>query len=125
MSDKTDAVSVTRTAIEAVVEAVSIGRPQLSPDGRWILYAQRRGVVSQNEHRYSLWAVPVAGGDVPRLLFEADPTTELFKVVEAEWSPDSRQLALIEGGTVHLLPVPAGEPTDAHLAEGGELSALT
>lgn len=125
MSHKTQAAFGARTAIDAVVQTESIDRPQLSPDGEWVLFSQRRGVVSTNEHRYSLRAMPIAGGADPIALLEADPTSELFKVLEAEWSPDASRVAVLADSRVHVVAVPTGERIVIDHAEGGELSSLT
>src|SRR5688500_7218362 len=71
----------------ASVRAVS--DPQLSPDGRLVLYAVRTTDVAANRRTSRTMVVPAAGG-APRGW--PDDTT---RATEARWSPDGARVAYV------------------------------
>lgn len=81
----------------AAVRAVS--DPQLSPDGRTVLYAVRTTDVEANRRATRTFVVPSAGcpsatgGCAPRAW--PDSATA---ATEARWSPDGRRVAYVSGG---------------------------
>ncbi len=85
-----------------------VGDPQMSPDGTWIAYCVREGLVEDNRYRSSLYLVPAEGGPVRRLTY-ADASDDMPR-----WSPDGRTLAFVSDRhekrqQIHLLPMDGGE----------------
>src|SRR5256885_4496185 len=74
----------------AAVRAVS--DPQISPDGRSVLYAVRTTDVAANRRSGKTYVVPTSGGNAR--IFPADEVS----ASEARWSPDGRRVAYIAGG---------------------------
>ncbi len=60
--------------------------PAWSPDGRWLAFLSDRG---NDDAQSQVWALPVGGGEA-RVLTNLPGGVDDF-----EWSPDSRQLALV------------------------------
>ncbi|MBK9163783.1 MAG: protein kinase [Acidobacteria bacterium] len=79
--------------------------PRITPDGRWIVYAS-----FDKGERFSLWKVPVAGGEPVRL------TERQFECERPSISPDSKQILAVcrqeEGGTreLALVDINGGDP---------------
>lgn len=79
--------------------------PRITPDGQWVVYAS-----FDKGERFSLWKVPVAGGDPIRL------TNRQFECERPSISPDSRQILAVcrqrEGGTreLALVDIDGGDP---------------
>jgi Tol biopolymer transport system component len=84
----------------AAVRAVS--DPQVSPDGRSVLYAVRTTDVAANRRAGRTFVVAVGGG-APRV-FPGDEVS----ASEARWSPDGRRVAYIAGGQLWVADT-AGE----------------
>jgi Tol biopolymer transport system component/tRNA A-37 threonylcarbamoyl transferase component Bud32 len=80
--------------LEQVVEGVA-GLPQVTPDGRWVLFLAR------SNGRQSLWMAPADGG-TPRQV-----TNEFVEGVPARVSPDSRLLAFSSGANWIMCQLPA------------------
>ncbi len=74
----------------AAIKAVS--DPQLSPDGRTVLYAVRSTDVTANRRATTTYALAL-GDDAARAF--PDDTT---RATEARWSPDGRRVAFTAGG---------------------------
>ncbi len=74
----------------AAVRGVS--DPQVSPDGRIVLYAARSTDVSANRRATKTYAISAAGG-APKVW----PTDDV-SATEARWSPDGKHVAYIAGG---------------------------
>ncbi len=74
-----------------------VGYPQISPDGKWVLFrSHRSGWIDY-------WVVSVDGGTPRQLAVEAADQSD------ARWSPDSRQIAYVSNhnGTMDLRVVAA------------------
>jgi dipeptidyl aminopeptidase/acylaminoacyl peptidase len=95
----------------AAVRAVS--DPQLSPDGRQVLYAVRTADVEANRRTTRTLVVPVAGG-TPRAW--PDDTT---RAAEARWSPDGRRVAYVSGGQLWLADADGGNRRQLTRLNGG------
>jgi len=75
----------------------TVSDPQLSPDGRTVLYAVRSTDVDANRRATTTYAAPLGGGS-PRAF--PDDTTH---ATEARWSPDGRRVAYTAGGQLWVV----------------------
>src|SRR4051812_30958998 len=64
----------------------NVGDPQISPDGKWVLYSVRTTDVNANKRTTIPRIQPTAGG-IPRQ-FPAPATA----ATEARWSPDGKRV---------------------------------
>src|SRR5215472_7852924 len=111
----------------AAVGAVS--DPEISPDGRTVLYTVASADLSTNKRTPVTWRVGSSGGSPHRF---PDDTT---KATEARWSPDGRRVAYIaagqlwitnaEGGAPHKITSLAGEATGPKWSPDGSRLAFT
>ena len=85
--------------------------PQVSPDGKWVLYAQTDVDLAAATRNSDLWLVPVAGGEPRRLTSHAKSDTR------GRFSPDGRRIAFVStregGGQVYVMDLAGGEPRPA------------
>src|SRR3954466_10143100 len=65
----------------------NVGDPQISPDGRWVLYSVRTTDVGANR-RTTVTKVQSAAGGAARQFPDANT-----KASEARWSPDGKRVA--------------------------------
>lgn len=91
----------------------AVGDPQLSPDGRTVLYSVRTTDVEANRRTTRTFAVPVAGG-APRPFPDASTTA-----TEARWSPDGRRVAYVAGGQLWLADADGGTRRQLTTLNGG------
>src|SRR6201989_1191722 len=98
------AQSIPRRAITfddfAAVRAVS--DPQLSPDGRTILYTVRTTDVGANRRTPRTFALPATSGAAREF-----PAADV-NATEARWSPDGRRVAYIAGGQLWVSDAEGG-----------------
>jgi len=82
--------------------------PQVSPDGRWVLYGQTDVDLEANARDADLWIAPMAGGEPRRL------TTHPKSDSRGRFSPDGRRIAFVStregGGQVYVMDLAGGEP---------------
>ena len=78
----------------AAVRAVS--DPQISPDGRSVLYSVRTTDVAANRRAGKTYLAPTSGGSAR--VFPGDDVS----ASEARWSPDGRRIAYIAGGQLWI-----------------------
>src|SRR5919199_1845377 len=86
------------TAVKAVTD------PQVSPDGRMVLYAMRTTDVGANRRMTTTWIMPSNGG-AARQFPGAD-----VAAAEARWSPDGRWVTYTAAGQLWLVDVQGGVP---------------
>ena len=84
-----------------------LGEPQVSPDGKWVVYTVATPNLDANRLERNLWLVPAAGGDARQL-------TRSGRDLRARWSPDSRSLAFLSSrdgnAGIYILSLEGGEP---------------
>ena len=95
----------------AAVRAVS--DPQVSPDGRSVLYAVRTTDVAANRRTGKTFVLAVAGG-TPRVF----PGGEV-NASEARWSPDGRRIAYVAGGQLWVADSAGGNRVQLTNLTGG------
>jgi dipeptidyl aminopeptidase/acylaminoacyl peptidase len=82
--------------------------PQVSPDGKWVLYNQTEVDLAANARNSDLWVVPAAGGAPRRLTRNAKSNTR------GRWSPDGSRVAFLStrggGAQAFVMDLAGGEP---------------
>jgi dipeptidyl aminopeptidase/acylaminoacyl peptidase len=95
--------------IEDVVAAVRVGGPQLSPDGKTVVYVRTVTDLAAGTRNADVWLVPTDGSAPPRALTRHEKTDDTPR-----FSPDGKTLAFVSArsGTpqVWLLDLAGGEP---------------
>lgn len=81
---------------EDMMSLKRISGPQISPDGKWVLFSAVDVNLKENKKTPHLWIVPLAGGESRQLTF--DPAGE----DRGRWSPDGKQILFVssrDGGS--------------------------
>src|SRR5687767_8659440 len=81
-----------------------VGDPQLSPDGRTIIFMLSTPDWPANRRVAHLWRINADGTGMRRLTNEPGPPPT------ARWSPDSSTIASLSGGALHVMPAGGGKP---------------
>ena len=81
---------------EDFASARMVSDPQLSPDGKLLLYAVRTADLAANKRTTRTWLVPVGGGAAR--LFPDDKTV----ASEARWAPDGQSVVYGTGGQLWI-----------------------
>jgi dipeptidyl aminopeptidase/acylaminoacyl peptidase len=93
--------------VDDLLAIKNVGDPQVSPDGKWVVYVVSELDRASGKTNSDLWMVPLAGGEPRRL------TTAPGQDNHPRWSPDGKAIAFLSnrGGSaqVWLLPVEGGE----------------
>jgi dipeptidyl aminopeptidase/acylaminoacyl peptidase len=76
---------------EDMMSLKRIGSPEISPDGKWVLFSAVDVDLKQNKKTPHLWVVPLAGGDARQVT--SDPAGE----DRGRWSPDGKQVLFVSG----------------------------
>ena len=85
---------------------LSLGRlsdPQLSPDGKTILYGVSYTSIAENRSVRNLFTIPAEGGDPTQLTMDGK------SISNARWSPDGAWIFFLQGGQVWKAPYKAGK----------------
>ncbi len=100
-------------SIDDLLHIIDIEDPQISPDGQWIAYVQRRIDQLENRYKTDIFLVPSAGGDAIQLTRSSSDT-------QPRWAPDGGKLAFTSarGGKPQIYLIRVGMP-------GGEAYPLT
>jgi dipeptidyl aminopeptidase/acylaminoacyl peptidase len=98
--------SVPFTASE-MMKLERLADPQVSPDGRLVLYAATQVDAASNARNSDLWVVPLSGGEPRRLT--AHPKSD----TRGRWSPDGKRIAFVSsrdgGSQVWIMDATGGE----------------
>ena len=87
-----------------------VGDPQLSPDGRYVLFTQSSSDWQVGRRITHIWRTTIEGGQPVQLTTGADGETS------PRWSPDGKTIAFLakrgthEFAQIYVLPVDGGEP---------------
>jgi dipeptidyl aminopeptidase/acylaminoacyl peptidase len=98
---------------EDFASAKIVSDPQLSPDGKLILYAVRSTDLAANRRTTRTWLAPVDGGAAWQ--FPDDKTI----ASEARWSPDGKYVAYTGGGQLWIAAANGGAPKQLTNLTGG------
>lgn len=79
---------------EDMMSLKRISGPQISPDGKWVLFSAVDVNLKENKKTPHLWIVPLAGGESRQLTF--DPAGE----DRGRWSPDGKQILFVSSRDV-------------------------
>jgi len=79
----------------------AVGDPQISPDGKVVLYSVRTTDVSKNARSSRTVSVPIGGGGGAAQAFPSDAPD--VSAAEARWSPDGKHVAFIAGGQLWVV----------------------
>src|SRR5215472_3270281 len=74
---------------EDMMSLKRISGPQISPDGKWVLFSAVDVSLKENKKTPHLWVVPVAGGESRQIT--SGPAGE----DRGRWSPDGQQLSFV------------------------------
>jgi dipeptidyl aminopeptidase/acylaminoacyl peptidase len=91
----------------------AVSDPQLSPDGRIVLYTLRTTDVDANRRTGMTLAIPAAGGEAREF-----PGANV-NATEARWSPDGRRVAYIAGGQLWVVDADGGNARQLTTLNGG------
>src|SRR5581483_891021 len=72
-----------------------VGEPEVSPDGKWVIFSAIDVDLAANEKAPHIWIVPIAGGKEREIISDQDAD-------RPRWAPDGKRFAFIstkEGGS--------------------------
>ena len=91
----------------------AVGDPQVSPDGRLVLYSVRTADVDANRRSGRTFVVAATAG-APRPWPSAEVSAS-----EARWSPDGRRIAYVAGGQLWIADADGSNPRQLTKLNGG------
>ena len=91
-----------RMTPEVLLSLGRLGDPQLSPDGKTILYGVSYTSIPDNRSVRNLFTIPVGGGDPTQLTMDGKSLSN------ARWSPEGDAVYFLQGGQVWKAPYKAG-----------------
>ena len=80
---------------EALLSLGRISDPQLSPDGKTILYGVSYTDIAENRSVRNLFTIPVEGGDPTQLTMDGK------SIASAKWAPDGKAIFFLQGGQLY------------------------
>jgi len=107
-----------RTHPRHIWDPTYISSPQLSPDGRSVVYQRRLADWDEGTKRYELWLAAADGSE------DRAWSTDSGNATHPRWSPDGERIAFLsnrlEGGNqVFVMPVDGGEARSLTALDGG------
>jgi dipeptidyl aminopeptidase/acylaminoacyl peptidase len=100
-----------------LMKLARLSDPQLSPDGKLVVYTSSRDSAGTNNGNSDLWIVPVQGGEPRRLTDHPQADSR------PRWSPDGKVIGFVSrrGGTpqVYAIDPSGGEPRHLTALETG------
>lgn len=106
--------------IDQSLEMTTPGSPTIAPDGKRVIYEQRRTNWDNNSFDTELWIADAATGERHLLTARAGSSRG------AEWSPDGRTIAFLSDRPGQLKDSPAGKQQLYVMpADGGEAEQIT
>ncbi|MBI4444724.1 MAG: S9 family peptidase [Acidobacteria bacterium] len=94
----------------------AVSDPQISPDGKWVVFVVTDHSLQENRGNSDLWIIPLAGGTARQLTSSAKTDNQ------PRWSPDGRYIAFFstrEGGPgVFIIAADGGEARKIADAQG-------
>ncbi|MBO4434810.1 MAG: S9 family peptidase, partial [Bacteroidales bacterium] len=91
-----------RMSPEVLLSLGRLGDPQLSPDGKTILYGVSYNSIADNRSCRNLFTIPVGGGDPTQLTMDGK------SISNARWSPDGKYIYFLKEGQVYKAPYRKG-----------------
>ena len=76
--------------IADLIGAVRVSDPQLSPDGRSVVFVRTTTDVATGKRNADLWSVPADGSSAPKPFIHGDKTENTPR-----WSPDGKHIVFI------------------------------
>ena len=83
-----------------------VSDPQVSPDGRWVVYVIAVPNLKENTFKSNIWLIPVSGGQAKQLTASGNNHSP-------RWFPNSKRLAFISSrngaGNIYMIDLDGGE----------------
>lgn len=102
------ATAATPMTVETLLKLYRIGDPQLSPDGKMIVYQAMAPDLAANTRPVQIWSVPAGGGAPKQITHDGSQNSR------PRWSPDGKRIAYISdrGGSSQIWTI-APDGSDA------------